>query len=71
MNEAEFLLSLVNLSSPMGILGLGVFLYKIWAAIEKLEKNYGVLNHNSSTIVKVLLSKGILCPEDIKDVNLG
>ena len=70
MNEAEFLLSLVSLSSPMGMLGLGVFLYKIWDKLNQQQKNIEMLNHNSSTITKALLSSGVLKPEDIKDVEL-
>ena len=41
------------------------------ATLERLEKAFTTLNHNSSVVTRVLLSKGILNPEDIKDVDLA
>ena len=38
--------------------------------LERLQKAFTMLNHNSSTIVKALLAKGILEPEDVKDVEM-
>ena len=71
MNEIEFIQSLI----AIGIMGvpqttLAFFGYLIWTKITKLQKNFETLNHNSSQVVKALLARNVIEPDDIKDVEL-
>ena len=49
---------------------LAFFGYLIWTKITKLQKNFETLNHNSSQVVKALLARNVIEPDDIKDVEL-
>ena len=71
MNEIEFIQSLI----VIGLTGgpqtpLAFFAYLIWAKLSKLQKNFEVLNHNTSQITKALLARKVIEPDDIQDVNL-
>ncbi len=55
---------------PGSLLVIGAIGYKIWSSLERLTKAYETLNHNSSAVVKALLAKGILSPDDVKPVDV-
>ena len=71
MNEIEFIQSLIGFAITGGPqTTLAFFAYLIWTKITKLQKNYEILNHNTSQIIKALLARKVIEPDDIKDVEL-
>ena len=71
MAELDSLLQVLMVAGyPGSLVVIGAIGYKIWSNLKELTAAYRVLNHNSSLIVKVLLAKGLISPEDVKDIEV-
>ena len=66
--------ALVSIISVVGTPGLYILVgavgWKFYSSLNELARAYTVLNHNGSAVVKALLAKGILRPEDVQTVEV-
>lgn len=67
------MVELADVALYLEIAGIGLpILYGLFRALSKigsLEQSVKTLNHNSQVVVRALLHKGLLHPDDVDDVS--